>query len=68
VNETGGESFASGAVVCRDTFSFVGGKAGIVKAVEGVDSRLADSAGGEQTFNQMVAGKQHDLLSIERGD
>jgi len=30
VNEVGSEAFPSGAVVCRDAFSLVGGKAGMV--------------------------------------
>ncbi len=55
VNEVGSEPFASGAVVSRDAFSLVGGKAGMVKAVEDVDGGLADSAAGEEILNHMVA-------------
>jgi hypothetical protein len=33
----------------------VGGKAWMVNAVEDVDGGLADLAGGEQVFNDMVA-------------
>jgi hypothetical protein len=55
VNEVGCEPFASGAVVCRDAFSLVSGKAGMVKAVEDVDGGLPDSTGGEQVFNHMAA-------------
>ena len=55
VNEVGCEPFPSGgAVVCRDALSLVGGKAGMVKAVEDVDGGLADSSGGEQVFDNMV--------------
>ena len=55
VNEVGSEPFPGCAVGGRDAFSLVGGKAGMVKAVEDVDGGLADSAGGEQVFNDMVA-------------
>jgi hypothetical protein len=40
----------------------------MVKAVEDIDSRLADSAGGEQVFNHMMAEQQHELLRVERGN
>jgi hypothetical protein len=55
VNQVGSEPFAGGAVACRDALSLVGGKAGMVKAVEDVDGGLADLAGGEQVFDHMVA-------------
>ena len=55
VNQVGSEPFAGGAVAGGDAFSLVGGKAVMVKAVEDVDGGLADSSGGEQVFNQMVA-------------
>jgi hypothetical protein len=55
VNQIGGEPFPRGAVACRDAFSLVGGKAGMVKAVEDVDGGLPDSTGGEQVFNHMAA-------------
>jgi hypothetical protein len=51
VNEVGCEPFPGCAVDSRDAFSLVGGKAGVVEAVEDVDGGLADSAGGEQVFN-----------------
>jgi len=47
VNEIGSEPFAGGAVACGNAFSLVGGKAGMVKAVEDVDGGLAYSAGGK---------------------
>jgi hypothetical protein len=43
VNEVGCESLPSGAVVCRDAISLVGGKAGMVEAVEEVDGGLRGS-------------------------
>jgi hypothetical protein len=55
VNQIGGEPFPRGTVAYRDAFSLVGRKAGMVKSVEDVDGGLADSAGGEQVFNHMVA-------------
>jgi len=66
VNEVGSEPFPGRAVERRDAFSLVGGKSGMVEAVEDIDGGLADSAGGEQVFNHMVAEEQHELLSVER--
>jgi len=60
------KAFPGGAVVRRYAIAFVCGKAGMVKAVEDVDSSLVDSAGGEQVFNHMVSEEQHKLLSVER--
>jgi hypothetical protein len=37
-----------------------------VEAVEDIDGGLADTAGGEQVFNHMVAEQQHELLGVER--
>ena len=54
-NEVGSEAFAGGAVFGRDAFFFVGGKAGMVTAIEDVDCGLADSAGGEQVLDHMMA-------------
>jgi len=68
VNQAGCEPFPGGAVVWRYAIAFVCGKIGIVKAAEDVDSRPADSAGGEQVFNDMMAEQQHELLSVERGN
>jgi len=55
VNQVGSEAFTGGAVARGNAFSLVGGKAGMVKAVEDVDGGLAEAAGGEQVFNDMVA-------------
>ncbi len=55
VNQIGGEPLPGGAVSCRHALSFVGGKAGMVKAVEDVDGGLGEAAGGEQVFDHMVA-------------
>jgi|WetSurMetagenome_2_1015567.scaffolds.fasta_scaffold108678_4 hypothetical protein len=38
----------------------------MVEAVEDIDGSLADTAGGEQVFNHMVAEEQHTLLCVER--
>jgi len=43
VNEVGSEGFAGGAVDSRHCFSLVGGKAGMVKAVEEAFFRFMDS-------------------------
>ena len=55
VNQIGCEAFAGGAVFGRHALAFVGGKAGMVKAVEDLNGGLADAAGGEQVFDDMVA-------------
>jgi hypothetical protein len=68
VNEVGSEPFAGRAIGGGNAFSLVGGKSGMVEAVEGIDGGLADTVGGEQVFNHMVAEKQHELLRVERGN
>ena len=55
INQVGCEPFAGGAVACRDALSLVGGKAGMVKAVEDVAGGLVDSAAGEHVLDHMVA-------------
>jgi hypothetical protein len=62
------EPFAGGAVACDHTLSLVGGKAGMVKAVQNVQGGLADPAAGEEVCEQVVAEKEHELESIQRGD
>jgi hypothetical protein len=66
VNQIGSEAFPGGAVGGRNAFSLVGGKSGMVEAVENIDGGLADTAGGEEVFNHMVAEEQHDLLRVQR--
>jgi len=67
VNEVGSEPFPGSAIGGRDAISLVGGKAGMVEAVKDIDGGLADTVGGEQVFNHMVAKQQHELLRIQRG-
>jgi hypothetical protein len=62
------EAFAGGAVACGHTLSLVGGKAGMVKAVQNVKGGLADPAAGEEVLEHMVAEQEHELESIQRGD
>lgn len=54
VNQIGREAFAGGAVFGRHALAFVGGKSGMVKAVEDVDGGLVDWAVGEQVLDDMV--------------
>jgi len=70
VNEVGSEAFPSGAVVCRDAISLVGGKAGMVEAVEDVDGGLADAVGGEITGGRAVINgtfTEEEAGSIAKG-
>ena len=62
------QPFAGGAVACDHTRSLVGGKAGMVKAVQNVQGGLADPAAGEEVGEQVVAEKEHEPESIQPGD
>jgi len=49
------EAFAGRAVARGDALPLVGGKAGMVKAVQDVQGGLADSVAGEEVLQRMVA-------------
>lgn len=68
VDEVRCEPFAGDAVACDHTLSLIGGKAGMVKVVQNVQGGLANAAAGQKVCEQVVAEKEHELESIQRGD